>query len=66
MGQHRQQHERLKHHGNDGVLPSQFIFVWVHVTEEENRQEILVLTRTLDNIQIMKQGLRHVRVHWVQ
>lgn len=35
-----QQHERLKHHGNDGVLPSQFIFVWVHVTEEEKTGDI--------------------------
>lgn len=34
-------------HGNDGLLPSQFIFVWVHVTEEERRQELLAFSKNI-------------------
>ena len=30
----------LCHNGNDSLLPSQFVFFWVHVTEEEKTGDI--------------------------
>ena len=49
------------HHGNDGLLPSQFIFVWVHVTKEERRQELLTFGKN-----IREHSVQHLMVHWVQ